>query len=359
MIRFFSTAFPRTFLALAVALGLILPMAAAAQAAATPSISVVWVKSDSVRIRAYDFPAEHMFNVLMDKYGSQAVGGTVLAVTNSGAGGSFEETYPIPDALKNEPRLAIRLNTNDGYAAASWFWTSGNVPSATPTPVSGASTAPGLQVVAVRMNSAITFRTYKLPSYQNFTVRIGPFNNFAHGSVVVGTFNSGAGGALTITVPLPDTLHNVSLAAIRLDSDQGRTVYNSFTNAPLGNVNNENNNIEINPGGSVAQSGCEIISVSPDGALGKYDEFDAVWVIKNTSYYSWAASAVDYQYESGAALQKYYALYDLTKTVAPDHQVTIRVDMVAPKYAGSYTTTWSLRQGSTTLCRMPITITVK
>jgi hypothetical protein len=349
----------RTFLALAIAVVLVLPMAARVQAATTPSISVVWVKSDSVRIRAYNFPAAHMFNVRLDKYGSQAVSGTVVTVTNSGAGGSFEETYAIPAALKNEPRLAVRLESSDS-SASSWFWTVGNVPSVAPIPVTtDNSTAAGLKIIAVDMDSAVTFRTYNLPSFQNFKVRIGPFYNFASGGVVVGSFYSGAGGTLTITVPLPDTLRSVDFAAIRLDSDQGRTIYNAFHNAPMGYVNNENANIDINPGGSITQSRCEIISVSPTGAIGKSAEFDAVWVIKNTGTTNWNPSAVDYLYESGASLQKYEDIYDLPKTVTPDHQVTLRVDMVAPKYAGTYTTTWAVRQGSTTLCRLPVTVIVK
>jgi hypothetical protein len=68
---------------------------------------------------------------------------------------------------------------------------------------------------------------------------------------------------------------------------------------------------------------------------------------------------VDYVYESGNPLQKNEDIYDLPRPVTPDHEITLRVDMVAPKTAGIYTTTWSVRSGSVTLCRMPVTITVK
>ena len=85
-----------------------LPQAARADGSST-SIDIVSVNPGvSVTIRANNFPGG-LFTVRMDKYGSQAANGTQVDVTNTGSGGSFQETYKIPAALKNENHLTIRL----------------------------------------------------------------------------------------------------------------------------------------------------------------------------------------------------------------------------------------------------------
>ena len=66
-----------------------------------PTFSIVAVVTDqTVTIQTYNFPASQIFTVRMGAYGTAGIGGVVVAQTNSGAGGSFQETYPIPDALK-------------------------------------------------------------------------------------------------------------------------------------------------------------------------------------------------------------------------------------------------------------------
>jgi len=49
------------------------------------------------------------------------IGGTTITTFNSGAGGSFTATYPIPAAIAGGSQIAIRLETGY-YYAYNWFW---------------------------------------------------------------------------------------------------------------------------------------------------------------------------------------------------------------------------------------------
>ncbi len=49
--------------------------------------------------------------------------GTVVGTTNSESGGTFVFTYTIPDGLKGQSRIAIRMDaTSGGYYSYNWFW---------------------------------------------------------------------------------------------------------------------------------------------------------------------------------------------------------------------------------------------
>jgi len=81
------------------------------------------VRNGSVTITTANFPANDTFQVLMGPYGTAAIGGIVVASINSGNGGSFTATFPIPAALYNRNRIAIRLQSPySGYYAYNWFY---------------------------------------------------------------------------------------------------------------------------------------------------------------------------------------------------------------------------------------------
>ncbi len=87
----------------------------------TFSISAV-VKDSTVTIKTNNFPANKDFTVRMGKIGTKAVGGVVVATTNSGSGGTFTVTYNIPDSLKGLSQIAIRMDASGGFFAFNWFW---------------------------------------------------------------------------------------------------------------------------------------------------------------------------------------------------------------------------------------------
>ena len=87
----------------------------------TFSISSV-LRDQTVTILTNNFPANQNFTVTMGAYGTAGIGGIVVATTNSGAGGAFQATYTVPDALKGSQRIAIRLESAAGFFAYNWFW---------------------------------------------------------------------------------------------------------------------------------------------------------------------------------------------------------------------------------------------
>ncbi len=90
-----------------------------------PTFSIVSVVRDNkVTIRTKNFPANMDFTVRMGAMGTRGVNGIVVKTINSGAGGSFEDTYTIPAALKGSSQISIRLESNSGYFAYNWFYNS-------------------------------------------------------------------------------------------------------------------------------------------------------------------------------------------------------------------------------------------
>jgi hypothetical protein len=105
---------------------------------------------------------------------------------------------------------------------------------------------------------------------------------------------------------------------------------------------------------------CSIVETIP--AYGAHyaanADFDSRWKVKNTSGSTWSAASVDFKYLGGKDFYKNAASYDLAADVASGGSVDLIVDSTAPSAAGTYTMTWGLVSGSTTLCSMSVTIKV-
>jgi hypothetical protein len=215
------------------------PAVSLVHAATIPTFSIVTVVTDtSVTIRTYNFPANQLFTVRMGAYGTQAIGGTVVGTTNSGAGGSFEETYAIPAGLAGSYRIAIRMDSSvGGYYAYNWFYNS--TVSVTPAPgtvVPPLSGIPTFSIQAVVKDTSVTILTNNFPANQTFTVRMGPMGTKGIGGTVVGTTDSGVGGAFSATYAIPAGLAGSYQIAIRMDSPAGFFAYNWFYNNTTGVV---------------------------------------------------------------------------------------------------------------------------
>lgn len=218
---------------LALAMAFVLPGGSAASQ--IPTFSVVSVTADtSVTIQTAGFPANQNFEVRMGAYGAQGVDGTVVATTNSGAGGSFTATYNIPANLHDTERIAIRLQSTQGYFAYNWFFNSTSGGSVTPLPVTPGPVQTGIPtfvVESVAADTSVTIRTSNFPANQDFQVTMGAFGTQGIGGTAVGTTNSGAGGSFTATYNIPAGLKGATRLAIRLQSAQGYFAYNWFYNS--------------------------------------------------------------------------------------------------------------------------------
>jgi hypothetical protein len=207
-----------------------------AYASTIPTISITNVVTDqTVTVQTYNFPPNQNFVVTMGPFGTQGIGGYVVATTNSGVGGSFSATYNIPDQLKGSYRIAIRLQTTHAnpFFAYNWFYNNttgtGGIPPTQPPPGPVYTGIPTFTVCSVVQNQTVTIRTNNMPPNHTFTVTMGPFGTQGIGGYVVGTLNSGAGGQLTATFNIPPQMAGAYRIAIRTQGSPW-FAYNWFYN---------------------------------------------------------------------------------------------------------------------------------
>jgi len=324
------------------------------------SFQILSVKVDeSVTIRTTDFPADVLFTVRMDKAGNAAVDGIVVGELKSGSGGSIEATYKIPAELRGLKTIAIRFESERGYYAYNWFNNKNQTNTGTGTG-SGSGTGsvpntggtPNLRIQSVERNKSVTVEARNLPTNTYFKVRVGPYYTFSKEGVEVATVNSGSSGTIVFTVDLPSKTKDVELIAIRMDGN-GRTAYNAFKNYDANNGST---------GGSTTNpttGSCQITAVNPGSSVSKGGDFDGSWTVKNTSGKDWEMNTLDYKYVSGTKMQTNGDIFDLNTVVKSGDSIKIVVDMLAPKDAGTYTTSWALVRGGTTVCNLNLTVRVK
>jgi hypothetical protein len=218
------------------------PTAGVVQASTIPTFSIVSVVPDvSVTIQTFDYPAAHTFTVRMGPFGTAAAGGTIVATTDSGAGGSFIATYSIPSNLQGSYQIAIRMDSDaGGFFAYNWFTNNVNAapgPVVTPVPYpgTGISGIPTFSIQSVVQDDSVTIPTNNFPASLDFNVRMGQFGTTGINGIIVGTTNSGGGGVFTATYSIPDTLKGLRQIAIRMDSTSGGFfAFNWFWNNTTG-----------------------------------------------------------------------------------------------------------------------------
>ena len=197
-------------------------------------------QNTSVTIRTHNFPSNVLFKA---KMGRSSGGGYVwvdLPDVDSGAGGSFDVTFNIPSQLQGASQLVVRLSQNKKngktFTQDGWF---SNVSGGSGTGGRGViydpynyyrGTIPTIWIVSVVRNSSVTIRTANFPANTNFQVLMGPIGARGFGYHVT-TFNSGAGGAMTLTFPIPPQLYGSHQISIRTQNNwTGHFSYNWFFN---------------------------------------------------------------------------------------------------------------------------------
>ncbi|MFC2064987.1 NBR1-Ig-like domain-containing protein [Chloroflexota bacterium] len=104
---------------------------------------------------------------------------------------------------------------------------------------------------------------------------------------------------------------------------------------------------------------CSVVSQSPaDNTTFTPGQqyIDVIWVIKNDGTTAWGASDVNINFVSGTNMHN-AATYPVAATAAGAN-ATIILDLVVPATAGTYTESWAVVKGSTTMCNVGLTIKV-
>jgi hypothetical protein len=95
-------------------------------AGTVPTITITGVVRDStVTVQTNNFPANDSFDVYMNRFGTQGVGGVKVDTVSSGQGGRLTFTFTVPESLRGQQQIAIRLQSpTSGYFSYNWFWNS-------------------------------------------------------------------------------------------------------------------------------------------------------------------------------------------------------------------------------------------
>lgn len=229
----------RTSIVALFVLTLVLGIFNTGQASGIPLIFIQTVDKDvSVTITGSNFPADQTFTVRMGAFGTMGIGGTIVGTKDPASGSAFTATYTIPAALAGASKIAIRLESPQGYYSYNWFYNA-PAPAATPaapagTPIPGYTGIPTFSISAVEKGISVTVLTNNFPAGQDFTVRMGEFGTLGIGGIVVATTASNGGGTMNATYTIPPALADRSRIAIRMDFPSGHYSYNWFYNNTTG-----------------------------------------------------------------------------------------------------------------------------
>ncbi|MCB2180186.1 hypothetical protein KQH54_03590 [bacterium] len=204
-----------------------------------PIISISSVTEGvSVTIKGTNFPSNDEFKVTMGVFGTQGIGGIVVATQDSGTG-TFTATYTIPASLKTASQIAIRLQSpTSGYYSYNWFWNAASTTSGgtTPTttwgyPPAGAATIPSTSITNVNAGVDVKVAGTNFTTTDTYTVYIGKFGTKGVGGVKIGTVDTDASGKFTETFAIPTSLKGEDKLAIRFVSlATGYYAYDWFYN---------------------------------------------------------------------------------------------------------------------------------
>jgi hypothetical protein len=108
------------------------------------------------------------------------------------------------------------------------------------------------------------------------------------------------------------------------------------------------------------QTGCQVNHQSPyyKQHFGPGADFDATWTLENTGFESWDPDTVDFRYLRGYKFQKNTDIFNFKSAVRPQNTVDIRVDMLAPRETGEFTSVWALMDNGNLLCAVMIDLII-
>ena len=80
------------------------------------------IRDQSVTFQTHNYPPNQSFTVTMGPMGTQGINGYPAGTFDSGQGGSFSVTMPIPGELAGSHQISIRAQTTHAYPFISYNW---------------------------------------------------------------------------------------------------------------------------------------------------------------------------------------------------------------------------------------------
>ena len=223
----------------------------AAKVEKIPQVSFLDVtKGESVTIITNYMPENTDIIAYMGELDSKGEDGIVVGQMNTGKGGSFSATLPIPAELKDREYIVVRLVAPKQWYCYNTFQNDPNgstpVPSTKPTgtpapdePKYTVTTVSGkpymgypiFAIKSVDQGKTVTVITDNFPPGLDFVALIGKLGKNGEDGTAVGQFNSGEGGAFEATFDIPAAFKNFDALAIRLVAPKRYYAYNWFDNS--------------------------------------------------------------------------------------------------------------------------------
>jgi hypothetical protein len=225
--------------ALLIALLLVLVICAPVQAATYPTFGILSVVVDeSVTISTNLFPANELYYVYMGYNGTLGINGILVTKIWTGSGGTFKAKFYIPDELKGENVIAIRLESpTTPYYSYNFFY---NTTSYTSTYTTSTSTAPRpytpndfptFNIIGVVEGESVSVETKYFPADDMFGVYMKDGASAAKTWYYVAGLNSADGGSFEATFTIPTELQWKEKIAIKFyNLDEDYITYNLFEN---------------------------------------------------------------------------------------------------------------------------------
>jgi len=229
--------------ALLFALMLVLVICAPVQAATYPTFDIMGVVvGDSVTISTNLFPANELYYVYMGYNGTLGINGILVTKIWTGSGGTFKAKFYIPDELKGEDIIAIRLESpTTPYYSYNFFYntTSYSSYNYTTTPDSSSSSTstyipndfPTFSIVQVVPGETVTVEVKYFPPDDMFGVYMKDAASAVKTWYYVAGFNSADGGFFKATFAIPrELLYKEKIAIKMYNLDEDYITYNLFEN---------------------------------------------------------------------------------------------------------------------------------
>jgi LysM repeat protein len=202
-----------------------------------------------VGIQGYNLPSNIRINVMMGVPDGNHYNFTNLGDLDTDSGNNKYYELPLnTEPYKSSPSIKLRFTQtkkngrsfqqdvlfyNTAYGGTGGLPNSGGpyVNNWTPWGPGYWWGVPTIWISQVRRDNSVTFVTNNYPANLNFQVYMGPMGSGGVGGIPVGSFNSGAGGSFSVTVPIPPALYGSYQIAIRTQSTWGGFYsYNWFYN---------------------------------------------------------------------------------------------------------------------------------